>query len=41
MSAVSSELWQRLAAYEIGPPLASLSFAQRLARENGWSHAYA
>lgn len=41
MSAVGSELWQRLAAYEIGPPLASLTFAQRLARENRWGHAFA
>lgn len=41
MSAVASELWQRLAAYDIGPERVSLSFAQRLARENRWSHAYA
>lgn len=37
MSAVATDLWQRLAAYEIGPPAASLSFADRLARENRWS----
>lgn len=41
MSAVASELWQRLAAYEIGPSPASLTYAQRLARENDWSHAFA
>ena len=41
MSAVASDLWQRLAAYEIGPPHASLGFVQRLARENGWSIAFA
>lgn len=41
MSAVASELWQRLAGYEIGPPRASLTFEQRLARENRWSHAFA
>lgn len=40
MSAVATDLWRRLAAYEIGPPRASLSFEQRLARENGWSHAF-
>ena len=41
MSAVASELWQKMAAYEIGPPQASLTFAQRLARENRWTHAFA
>ena len=41
MSAVSSDLWQRLAAHEIGPTGASLTFAQRLARENRWSAAFA
>lgn len=41
MSAVASDLWQRLAAYEIGPSTASLTFAQRLARENRWSSAFA
>ncbi|MBX7481027.1 glycine-rich domain-containing protein [Qipengyuania qiaonensis] len=40
MSAVASNLWQRLAAHEIGPSDASLTFAQRLARENRWSHAF-
>jgi hypothetical protein len=30
-------VWQALASYEIGPEGAPLSFAQRLARENGWS----
>ncbi|MCR2834604.1 glycine-rich domain-containing protein [Parerythrobacter lacustris] len=37
MSAIATDLWQRLAAYEIGPRAASLSFADRLARENRWS----
>ncbi|MEZ5682190.1 MAG: hypothetical protein R3E14_12955 [Erythrobacter sp.] len=41
MSAVASDLWQRLAAYEIGPPTASLTFAQRLARENRWKPGFA
>ena len=41
MSAVSTDLWQRLAAYEIGPPNASLTFTQRLARENRWSAEFA
>ena len=33
----TSDLWQRLAGYEIGPDGADLSFAARLARENGWA----
>jgi hypothetical protein len=41
MSALMTDLWQRLAAYEIGPPDASLTFAARLARENRWSVAHA
>ncbi len=40
MSAVSTDLWQRLAAYEIGPSDASLSFQRRLARENRWSEDF-
>ena len=39
--ACDDALWQRLAAYEIGPPDAALSFAARLARENRWSADYA
>ena len=34
-------LWQRLAAHTIGPPDASLTFADRLARENRWSPEHA
>ena len=34
-------LWQAIAAHRIGPDDASLSFEQRLARENGWSADYA
>lgn len=34
-------LWDRLSFYRIGPEDAALSFAQRLARENGWSLAEA
>jgi hypothetical protein len=41
MSALATDLWQRLAAYEIGPPDAALTFAARLARENRWSVAHA
>lgn len=40
MSVIASDLWQRLAAYEIGPADASLSFPRRLARENRWSEAF-
>lgn len=39
--AFTTALWQRLAAYEIGPADASLSFAARLARENRWRQAHA
>lgn len=41
MSAVSTDLWQRLAAYEIGPQTASLTFPARLARENRWTLEHA
>ncbi len=34
-------VWLALSSYEIGPPDAALSFAQRLARENGWTLPYA
>ncbi|QYJ06309.1 glycine-rich domain-containing protein [Qipengyuania flava] len=40
MTAHSSDLWQRLAAYEIGPADAAFSFTQRLSRENRWSDAF-
>lgn len=36
-----SALWHRIAAHRIGPADASLTFAARLARENGWSTAHA
>lgn len=39
--AVNSELWSRLAAYQIGPDDAALSFVTRLARENGWDASHA
>ena len=41
MDAQQTDLWQRLAEYEIGPPGAAFSFAQRLARENRWSADHA
>lgn len=34
-------LWQQLAALALDRPGATLTFAQRLAEENGWSKAYA
>jgi hypothetical protein len=40
-SLASHPLWQRLQLYQIGPSDAALPFAQRLARENGWSAAHA
>lgn len=36
----SSDLWQRLLDYEIGPENAALSFVSRLARENRWSRPF-
>ena len=33
-------LWQRLRAAPIGPQDTALTFAAKLARENGWSQAY-
>ena len=34
-------LWHRIAAFELDEPGATYSFTDRLARENGWSVAYA
>ena len=34
-------VWQKLSRYQIGPSGAALSFAERLARENGWRSAHA
>ncbi len=34
-------LWQRIDAFEFEAPGTALTFARRLARENGWSAAYA
>ncbi len=39
--AITSELWQRLDAYQLGPDAASFSFAARLARGNRWSEEHA
>lgn len=41
MSALQTDLWQRLDDYEIGPSDASLSFVDRLARENRWDADFA
>ncbi len=35
------ELWERIRDFEIGPTGTALGFADRLARENGWSRAHA
>ncbi len=37
----SHPVWRALQSYTIGPDDAALSFARRLARENGWSAEYA
>ena len=34
-------LWRRLVAFEVSPPGRVFSFTSRLARENGWSLAFA
>jgi hypothetical protein len=41
MNAVNDPLWQALEAFELDQPGAALTFSQRLARENGWSHSFA
>ena len=41
MAATDSALWHRIAAHQIGPKDAPLTFAARLARENRWSLAHA
>ena len=41
MSPSQSSLWNRLEAFTIGDPEASLGFAQRLARDSNWSLAFA
>ena len=39
-SATDTELWQRLAEYQIGPKDAALDFPGRLARENRWRSSF-
>lgn len=41
MSGIDHDLWKRVEAHQIGPPDASLTFADRLARENRWSLEHA
>lgn len=38
---LDSTLWQALNAFSVDEPGVQLSFVQRLARENRWSHSYA
>ncbi|MFC4255477.1 hypothetical protein GRI97_08570 [Altererythrobacter xixiisoli] len=40
-AAADDPVWQVLRDYRIGPPDASLTFDQRLARENGWNAGFA
>ena len=37
----SDPLWQRIEAFRLGDPAAPLTFTRRLARENGWTQAFA
>ena len=41
MTGFATDLWARLEAHTIGPSDASLTFSQRLARENRWSASHA
>jgi uncharacterized protein (TIGR04222 family) len=41
MNAMQRDLYERLMAFQIDAPGVGLTFARRLARENGWSLAYA
>lgn len=41
MIAYNDPLWQALQAFELDGANAELSFTKRLARENGWHHAFA
>lgn len=41
MDAQHQELWQRIEAFRLDDPEAALTFSRRLARENGWDHAFA
>lgn len=41
ISYVDHPVWVALTNYHIGPETAALPFAERLARENGWSPAHA
>lgn len=41
MTQSHSELWRHLEAFELDDPAASLTFTQRLARENGWDAPFA
>ncbi len=40
-SPAQKELWNRLEEFQFDPTGAVVSFSRRLARENGWSHAFA
>lgn len=41
MNAKNDRLWERIESQPIGPESAVLGFPRRLARDNGWSEAYA
>lgn len=41
MTAVETELWQRIAKFEFDEPSASHPFSRRLANDNGWTRTYA
>jgi hypothetical protein len=41
MTGAEQTLWQKISNFSLDDPSVSFSFSQRLARENGWSKAYA
>ncbi|QDT69845.1 hypothetical protein MalM25_27870 [Planctomycetes bacterium MalM25] len=41
MAITDQTLWSRLQDFDLDDPAASLTFTRRLARENGWDHAFA
>lgn len=40
MQNTKQDLWQRIDAFDLDDPSASLTFSDRLARENGWGKEY-
>src|SRR6478735_1062085 len=41
MTPIENELWMRIEQFELDEPGVAFKFSDRLARENGWTKAYA